>query len=133
VQSCIICRLRIGFRKKASTKSISPPHLTSLYLTLRKHEIMVFKSLTNFKGQGTTPEQVLGMKDVQQSRRFESQEEEPETGRTDEDIAKAHKNPPVPTKASRTCDKKTDITKSIYNHGIRYSLRSDNDFTFPVD
>jgi len=82
------------------------------------------------KGQGATPEGLLGMKDVQQSRRFESRKEEPETGRTDEDIAKAHKNTPVPTVASRTCDKKTEITKAIFNAGIRYSVRSDNDFTF---
>ena len=123
----------------------SSPDLTSLHLTLttlsqlssahitsphQKTKFMVFKFLTNMKGQRATPEGLLGMKDVQQSRRFESRKEQPETGRTDEDIAKAHKNPPVPTVASRTCDKKTEITKAIFNAGIRYSVRSDNDFTF---
>ena len=77
----------------------------------------------------------------QQSKRdgnvFMASEELPSSGLTDAaltdaEIADKHKNPIVPTVATPCGSKKMQITRCIYDNGIRYSLRSDNDFTFPV-
>ena len=98
---------------------------------------MVFSQyLTNVKGKGATPEEAMEQNDVQQSKRdghvFLGMDVARQSALTDEEVAAKHKNPSDPTVASPSSNTKMQITKAIWDAGIRYSIRSDNDFTFPL-